>query len=634
MPATPQQILIAQQYANALSDAIDQSSKSNTSQITELQKSKGKLTSASWSELIKIAIETNLFKINLGDSNTPSSLTKNSNPDISAQDIKISHSQTITLLHLFAKDEIRTDLEGLKNIFSMTAPGERIDAINELVDRQLDDAINAISNAETLFIATKLSASTRQEAKGFLYQITSSSEAAKLEFIQLMAKTDNKPSPKKLMKFFSNHALNHPFELADDGLIVKKGGNKESDAFIILDNNSYQVLLATSDQEGEIEKDSFLRHSLVAMSLSAVLPHVDHKNFIPHRDLYKNLCKLSGIEYSEPPANVFINIGKSKCLKPRRAKAHYWHSKCFELLSSRPGLCNHLIESKNPFDGAENIDFENDFVFTANFSKFVDYLYEGSQKPGLFFGFNVSKNADKDPNLFNVDNLATERAIMYTLTHINNLLKKSSNYSSNSFDEISPSMLFHTLIDPKINIPLNKAELVNYTQVDSYIDCFVADPASLINKMTASSNSNPSMNDKILYSNVLMSISDNIPAHHNNTKTILHQRCLDDLKDYLTDEAVIYFSDTPVPAEYTTSIRDLEYFEFPDAISNLKKAFLRNNYQPAIDLLQKLATQSEITIDDKTITIDTESQELAKQALNELNINPITKSQNSPGQPT
>ena len=147
-----------------------------------------------------------------------------------------------------------------------------------------------------------------------------------------------------------------------------------------------------------------------------------------------------------------------------------------------------------------------------------------------------------------------------------------------------------------------------------------------------SNNPSPSLKDKILYSKLLEDAYKSIPAYMQDEMSEFKNTCLAKLDFLLTDGAKYIFNEEIIPVEYIAAKNQLFDNDIPLAISFLKKTDSRYNCQPAIDLLQKLATQSEITIRDKVITIDTESQELAKQALKELNINPITKDQNSPGQ--
>ena len=194
------------------------------------------LTNQEKGSLIKHSIDLNLFEFdNLDTLRIPNTVTHEQRSHL--QELQ---SKTKILTKLFTSQSPHSTLnlnDTLYQAFTTTNPLERLTITNQLTDELLPDAIQAIPNPQTKNLAKKLQKSDLQEAKAFAYALTTHSESAKAEFVELYLMNKPEPIPaNEVMKLFNKYSHSHPYCLVGktpkQHLAIIKGGGKESDALI------------------------------------------------------------------------------------------------------------------------------------------------------------------------------------------------------------------------------------------------------------------------------------------------------------------------------------------------------------------------------------------------------------------
>jgi hypothetical protein len=421
------------------------------------------LTNQEKGSLIKHSIDLNLFEFdNLDTLRIPNSATHEQRSHL--QELQ-SKTKILTKLFTSQSPLSTTNLnDTLYQAFTTSNPLERLTLINQLTDELLSDAIQAIPNPQTKNQAKKLQKSDLQEAKAFAYALTTHSESAKAEFVELYLM--NKPDPipaDEVMKFFNKYSHSHPYCLAGKSpqhLAIIKGGGKESDALIKLDDGGYMCLLATADESATIEKDSLIRHPLATSAYSLLLPTKAESGFKAEQEMCEHLASVTATNLPDyaPQTNKGFSLS--------REKANFYQKNIFAILSTHPHLCINIITNNEPTPSKDTLkdSFNSDANLTLN-------TLTNLPTKSLFFGHLSSTAHSKDSVILPNTNQITERFVFYILAHLNNLYNDDQNkYQKIDFSDISTKDLAIHLLEFKTASAYDAMEHLDLEQAQSYIE--------------------------------------------------------------------------------------------------------------------------------------------------------------------
>lgn len=455
MPKTPSNTF------NTLSQLLDKYKDDTNQFAVQLKKFTSSLSPSATQKLYGEAIRFNLFNFDNLPSLASDENAKSKTP-ISDDALKDYQSSTKVVLHLILTQQVNpTNLDPILNeLVSADNDLQRLITVSKLDDEFLDSAISSITDNKSI---KGLKNSILQEAKGFLFQLSTYSPEARRDIKALLLKSNLHPSPKALLKVFDKHAFYHPFSINKAGNLTATTGNSgEPDAMLRLKGNKCMVLLATADRTTTIEGDSIIRHPLATLAFQKLMFAPGHSTEFNTKQAYKQFFPDTS------PQDI-----KSFTTKELQTKI-------FKKLSSGYDASLHTL---NFFDTDSPSISDLESYLTAHSSTdpilksaYLDEIQDNSK--ALFFGnissllYTTGTSGTKDDSAFFIPdcNLITERAILYIRSTYNSLNKLPTipSYVSNNQDNIPLTQIPSKLLSEYVSTTTKSISKIDTEKLQQY----------------------------------------------------------------------------------------------------------------------------------------------------------------------